>query len=225
MRPRVKICCIQDEAEAALAIEAGADALGFVAAMPSGPGPIADDVIARIVPGVPPPVATVLLTSRTDAAGIEAHLRSSGANTVQIVERVAPEVHAGLRTVLPQLRLIQVVHVEGPAAIAEARAIAPHVDAILLDSGRPNAPVRVLGGTGSMHDWRISREIVRSCGRPVFLAGGLRADNVGRAIREVRPFGLDLCTGVRTDYRLDAVKLRAFFHAVRAACEEFEDDL
>ena len=216
-RTRVKICCIASEEEAAQAVLAGADAIGLVAKMPSGPGPIADEAIALIVPTVPPAVTTVLLTSRTAPEAIEAHLRQTGAGTVQIVEAVEPAVYRHLRAVLPNVRLIQVIHVTGPAAAVEARARAPEVDAILLDSGAPDAPVRVLGGTGKTHDWRISREIVETCGRPVFLAGGLRAENVAQAIEEVGPYALDVCSGVRTDFRLDPEKLRAFMQAVRAA--------
>ena len=87
------------------------------------------------------------------------------------------------------MRLMQVLHVCGEATLAQARAVAPLVDALLLDSGRPDAPVKELGGTGRTHDWRISRAIVEAVDRPVFLAGGLEAGNVARAVATVRPFG------------------------------------
>ncbi len=216
-RTRIKICCIQSAAEARLAIDQGADALGLVGAMPSGPGPIADAEIAAIAATVPPPLATFLLTSETAAGAIVAHARRCRTNTLQLVDRVAPADYAELRAALPGIKLVQVIHVDGEEAIAEARAFGPLADALLLDSGRPHAAVRVLGGTGRTHDWAISRRIVEAASCPVFLAGGLRPDNVGAAIRAVRPFGVDLCTGVRTDYRLDAAKLEAFVAAVEAS--------
>lgn len=216
-RVRVKICCIANREEARLAVAEGADALGLVGAMPSGPGPIEDALIAEIAAAVPPPVATFLLTSEIEAEAIIAHARRCGTSALQLVERLEPGVYVRLREALPAVKLIQVVHVSGPEAVDEALATAPHVDAVLLDSGQPRAAVRVLGGTGRAHDWGISRRIVEAVPCPVILAGGLRADNVRRAIAEVEPFAVDLCTGVRTDWRLDPVKLRAFMDAVRYA--------
>jgi phosphoribosylanthranilate isomerase len=216
-RTRIKICCIQSTIEARFAIDHGADALGLVGTMPSGPGPIADATIAAIAVAVPPPVATFLLTSETAAEAIVAHARRCRTNTLQLVDRVPPSGYGKLRAALPGIKLVQVIHVAGEETVAQARAVAPLVDALLLDSGQPNEVVRVLGGTGRTHDWAISRRIVEAVDCPVFLAGGLRADNVGDAIRAVRPFGVDLCTGVRTDYRLDPAKLEAFVAAVAAA--------
>jgi phosphoribosylanthranilate isomerase len=217
-RTRIKICCMQSEEEARLAIAAGADALGLVGTMPSGPGPIDDAVIAAIAARVPPPVATFLLTSETEAEAIVAHARRCRTNTLQLVDRVEPADYLRLRTALPGVKLVQVVHVGGEEAVAEAVAAAAHADALLLDSGQPHAAIKILGGTGRTHDWAISREIVARVARPVFLAGGLRADNVAVAIQTVRPFGVDVCTGVRrADYSLDPVKLEAFVVAVAAA--------
>jgi phosphoribosylanthranilate isomerase len=216
-RIRIKICCIQSAEEARLAIAAGVDALGLVATMPSGPGPIDDDVIAAIAAQVPPPVATFLLTSETAAAAIIAHAGRCGANTLQLVDRLEAGAHAALRAALPGIRLVQVIHVGGPEALEEARAVAPLVDALLLDSGRPHEAVKVLGGTGRTHDWAISRRIVEAVACPVFLAGGLRADNVAAAIAAVRPFGVDVCTGVRdAAYALDRARLEAFVASASA---------
>lgn len=222
MGTRIKICCIASREEAALAIAAGADAVGLVGRMPSGPGPIADELIADIALAVPPPIASFLLTSETGAEAIIAHACRTGTNTLQLVDRLEDGAHAALRRALPALRLVQVIHVEDRTAVALAREVAPAVDALLLDSGRPGASVRVLGGTGRTHDWTISRAIVEAVERPVFLAGGLDAANVGEALATVRPFGVDLCTGVRNDGRLDPVKLRAFVAAVRRADRDVE---
>jgi len=218
-RTRIKICCIQSEAEARLAIAAGADALGLVGTMPSGPGPIDDELIAGIAAGVPPPVATFLLTSETDPEAIIAHARRCRTNTLQLVDHIADHVYSRLRKALPGTKLVQVIHVAGEESLAEAAAAAAHADALLLDSGQPHAAIKILGGTGRVHDWALSRRIVEAVACPVFLAGGLRADNVRTAIAVVRPFGVDICTGVRRadDYSLDPDKLEAFIAAVAAA--------
>lgn len=212
-RTKLKVCCIASPEEARIAIEAGADALGLVARMPSGPGPIPDETIRAIAATVPPPVATFLLTCEVDPDEVVAHARRTGVSTVQIVDDTAgPDVHRALRAELPALKIVQVVHVRDSASVTRALDAAPTVDALLLDSGDPAA--RELGGTGRVHDWSLSREIVRHSAVPVFLAGGLHAGNVGRAIAEVGPFGIDLCSGVRTNGRLDPVKLAALVAAM-----------
>jgi phosphoribosylanthranilate isomerase len=218
-RTRIKICCIQSEAEARLAIGEGADALGLVGTMPSGPGPIDDGRIAEIAARVPPPVATFLLTSESEPEAIIAHARRCRTNTLQLVDRIAEEAWPRLRRALPGIRLVQVIHVAGEESVAEATAAAAHADALLLDSGQPHAAIKILGGTGRVHDWALSRRIVEAAPCPVLLAGGLRADNVGAAIATVRPFAVDVCTGVRRadDYSLDPEKLAAFVAAVAAA--------
>jgi phosphoribosylanthranilate isomerase len=218
-RTRIKICCIQSLDEARLAIGEGADALGLVGAMPSGPGPIDDGRIAEIAARVPPPVATFLLTSESEPEAIIAHARRCRTNTLQLVDRIAEEAWPRLRRALPGIRLVQVIHVAGEESVAEATAAAAHADALLLDSGQPHAAIKILGGTGRVHDWALSRRIVEAAPCPVFLAGGLRADNVGTAIATVRPFGVDVCTGVRRpdDYSLDPERLAAFVAAVGVA--------
>lgn len=200
---RLKVCCIASVAEARLAIRHGADALGLVSAMPTGPGVISDEACAAIARAVPPPVASVLLTSLTEASGVAEQAARIRPTAVQFVDRAAPEAHEAVQRL--GMKAIQVIHVEDERAIGEAQEAARTADAILLDSGRPSE--RVLGGTGERHDWGISREIVAAVGVPVFLAGGLGAANARAAIEEVRPFALDVCSGVRTGGALDAAKL------------------
>lgn len=219
-RTRLKVCCIASADEARLAIDAGTDALGLVSAMPSGPGVVEEATIAAVAATVPPPIATFLLTSRVDAAGITAQLDRTGASTVQLVDAVASSELVALRAERPAVRVVQVIHVLDAASADEARAALPYVHALLLDSGNPRLAVKELGGTGRVHDWALSRRIrdeADSAGVPVFLAGGLRADNVGAAVRAVRPFGVDVCSGVRTDGRLDPAKLGAFAAALASA--------
>ena len=213
----VKICCIASLAEAHLALEAGAAALGLVSAMPSGPGVIDEALIAQIISALPRDVDTFLLTAQTELAPIAAQVRRCRPRTLQLVDAVAPRVLRDLRRGLsPQTKLVQVIHVSGEAALAEALAVAPLVDALLLDSGNPQAAVKQLGGTGRTHDWAVSRAIRDQAGVPVWLAGGLNAGNVAEAIETVRPHGVDLCNGLRSEGRLDAGALRAFFDTVAA---------
>ncbi len=216
-RTRIKVCCISSWAEAELAIRLGADALGLVGAMPSGPGVIDDETIAAIARATPPPIATFLLTSETDADAIAEHARRTGVSTVQIVQHVAPRESERLAALLPVTRRVQVLHVEDASVLDLIAAYAPHVHAFLLDSGRPGLAVPELGGTGRAHDWAVSAAFVRASPRPVFLAGGLRAANVAEAISTVRPHALDVCSGVRRDGHLDEAALTALVDAVRAA--------
>ena len=215
MPPKIKICCISSIDEARLAISCGASALGLVSEMPSGPGVVDEDLIAQIIRTVPPPIATFLLTAQQNADAIIEQQHRCRPNTLQLVDAVAKSELTRLRRALPGIALVQVIHVMGLESIDEACAIAPHVDAILLDSGNQKLDIKELGGTGRVHDWSISRVIRERCGKPVFLAGGLKPDNVRTAIADVNPFGLDLCSGVRTDGKLDELKLRAFFAAAR----------
>ena len=215
--PRVKICCIGSVDEAALAVEYGASAVGLVSHMPSGPGVISDERIAEIAATVPPAIGTFLLTSRQRVADIIEQQRFCRANTIQICDHLAVGTHRDLQDALPGISIVQVVHVTGPDSVEVATQVAPHVDAILLDSGNRKLAVKVLGGTGRRHDWSLSRAIRERIGVPLFLAGGLTPENVGHAMEEVGPFGIDVCSGVRTDGKLDATKLKRFFSAVRNA--------
>jgi phosphoribosylanthranilate isomerase len=216
--PRVKICCIGSVEEAALAVEYGASALGLVSHMPSGPGVISDELIAEIAATVPPAIGTFLLTSRQSVRDIVAQQRLCRTNTIQICDHLTTGTHRELKQALPGIAVVQVVHVTGLESVEDAVRLAPSVDAILLDSGNQRLAVKELGGTGRTHDWSLSRTIRERIGIPLFMAGGLTAENAGQAIEEVRPFAIDVCSGVRTDGKLDAAKLKRFFSAVRGAC-------
>jgi phosphoribosylanthranilate isomerase len=215
---------MQSAAEAEMAIETGALAIGLVGAMPNGPGPIADgeirDIAAHVRARHGDKIWTTLLTSRIDADAIADHVAATGVNSVQIADMPEARTHAHLRRAHPGLRILQVIHVEDDSAIEAARAAGETADFILLDSGKPSAAVRTLGGAGDVHDWQVSRRVALSCGRPVFLAGGLNPDNAVAAWREVRPFGLDVCSGLRDAARAHALnpeKLGAFAAALRKA--------
>lgn len=213
MKPRIKICCINSVSEAKLAISFGAAALGLVGKMPSGPGPIADELIASIIKTVPPPIATFLLTSETTAKDIIAHQQRVHSNTIQIVDALPERNYKLIRELLPSVKLVQVIHVIDESSVNEATELSEEVDALLLDSGNPKLAVKELGGTGRVHNWKLSKQIVEQSKVPVFLAGGLNANNVAEAIETVQPYGIDVCSGVRTNGDLDEQKLEAFFKA------------
>jgi len=210
-KPRVKICCISSPVEAALAIKHGAAALGLVGQMPSGPGIIDDDLIRSIVKTIPPPISSFLLTSETSARNIIDHYQKVQTTTIQIVDALSDRQYQLIRQELPNVKLVQVIHVLNEASIEEAIEISEFVDAVLLDSGNPNLLVKELGGTGRIHDWRLSRQIREAINVPMFLAGGINNDNVRQAVELVQPFGLDLCSSVRTNGLLDERKLEVFF--------------
>lgn len=213
--PKVKICCISSIAEASMALQNGADAIGLVGKMPSGPGPIEDELIRSIAITIPPPIATFLLTSETSAEQIIAHHKRTFTNTIQLVDALQEKEYAIIRAAIPAIKLVQVIHVIDEGSVDEAIKVSKHVDAILLDSGNPKLTIKELGGTGRVHDWKLSRKIKESIQIPLFLAGGLNAANVMQAIDEVNPYGVDVCSGVRTNGLLDENKLKDFFAGVR----------
>lgn len=219
MKVRAKVCCISSPEEAALAIRCGASALGLVSHMPSGPGVISENLIAEIAGAVPPPIATFLLTSLQDVDQIIAQQRRCGTNTIQLCDRLNRGSISDLKAAMPGIAVVQVIHVGGEAAIDEAQSAAAGADALLLDSGKPHLKKKQLGGTGRVHNWEISRRVVEAVKIPVFLAGGLRAENVEEAVRRVRPFAVDICSGARTNGHLDERKLRNFFAALEK-CDE-----
>lgn len=215
LRPRVKICCISSIDEAKMAIEYGASALGLVGRMPSGPGVIKDELIEEIVKIVPPPISTFLLTSETKVQNIIEHYKRVNTSTIQIVDELEEREYELIRKELPHVKLVQVIHVIDENSVQEAIEISKFVDALLLDSGNPNLAIKELGGTGRTHNWDLSKKIRESINIPLFLAGGINKDNVKQAIETVQPFGLDLCSSVRTDGKLDVIKLKAFFDAIK----------
>jgi len=215
LSPRVKICCISSIQEARTAIEFGAAALGLVSEMPSGPGPIPEEKIAEIAACVPPPIATFLLTSKTKVSDIIRQHQYCRTNTIQIVDRLTHGTYQDLREALPGIAIVQVIHVTGEESIEEALSVSTEVDAILLDSGNQSAKIKELGGTGRVHNWSISRQICERVKKPVFLAGGLHPGNVKEAIQTVQPFGIDVCSGVRTNNNLNEAKLARFFQQIR----------
>ena len=214
MKINVKVCCISSVEEARTAVSLGVSAIGLVGNMPSGPGVISDELIKIIAKSVPVNICTFMLTSETTAEKIIEHHYRTLTNTIQIVDELKEGTYDDIRLYLPFVKLVQVIHVIDEMSVDEAVRISKSVDALLLDSGNPNLKVKELGGTGRVHNWSLSRKIVEQTNIPVYLAGGLNAENVQKAIEEVQPFGVDLCSGVRTNGKLDYVKLEQFLNKV-----------
>ena len=171
-------------------------------------------LITEIASRIPPPVATFLLTSKQTAEEIIEQQLKTKVNTLQLVDHVAYAELKKLRKQLPGIKLVQVIHVVDEHSIDEALNVQKYVDALLLDSGNPKLEVKELGGTGRTHNWSISKKIKDKVNIPIFLAGGLNPGNVLEAIKTVQPYGLDICSGVRTENRLDEEKLKLFFEIV-----------
>ena len=193
-----------------MALALGASFLGFVSEMPSGPGVVPLKDIARIVVGLPVGTRSVLLTSKLTAHEIFIQFQQVNTWGIQIVDRLHQQELLELRRLLPKTQLVQVLHVKEQSAINEALGYTGLVDYLLLDSGDPQAFKKSLGGTGRTHDWEISHQICRQSPLPVLLAGGLNIDNIQLAVSKVSPYGVDLCSGVRTAGILDPSKLQLF---------------
>jgi phosphoribosylanthranilate isomerase len=211
---KIKICCISSIEEASLAIKYGATALGLVSHMPSGPGIIDEKLIAKIVTGIPATVESFLLTSLTNAAKIIAQHKIISSTAIQFVDALPIDAYKEIKDALPNIKLVQVIHVTNEDSVKEAIAIETYVDALLLDSGNPKATIKELGGTGRTHNWELSKQIVMHSTKPVYLAGGLNGNNIKEAITIVQPYGVDICSGVRTNNQLDEEKLKNYTKAI-----------
>jgi len=210
-KPRVKICCISSVEEMQLTVKYGASAIGLVSEMPSGPGVIPEELIEEIATQTPPGISTFLLTSKQSVDEIIQQQKRCKTNTIQIVDHLLEGTHKDLKDALPGISIVQVIHVNNESSVQEAIKVPKDIDGILLDSGNQKLEVKELGGTGRTHDWSLSKKIVESVDKPIFLAGGLNLNNVQDAIETVQPYGLDLCSGVRSYGKLDEEKLRRFF--------------
>lgn len=209
-RPRVQVAGISSLKDALACEAAGVDAIGFTIGLPTGPHNGLDEArAAAIIRALPPFITPVLITYRVTAVEVVATCRELGVTQVQLHAPADPAELAAMRAAIPGLKLILAVHVTGPAAIDVARERARYADALILDTYDPTTGRA--GATGLTHDWGISAAIVRAVDVPVILAGGLTPANVADAIRRVRPWGVDVHTGVeRPDGTTDHDLVRAF---------------
>lgn len=217
MSVRIQIAGVSSLEEALAAADAGVDALGFTVRLPTGVHDDLTEAKARgIVAALPPFVASVAITYVDTPREAVELCRYLGVTTLQLHGPFPTQEIPVLRVGLPHLKIIRAVHVTGPEAVAQARALARQVDALILDTYDPATGRH--GATGKTHDWTISRQIVDGVPVPVILAGGLTPDNVADAIAAVRPWGVDVHTGIeRPDGSRDLDHIRAFVRNARAA--------
>jgi len=211
----IKICANTSLEDALLAVDAGADAVGFVFA-PS-PRQVAADQVAAIVPGLPRSIEKIGVFVDVSADEIAAAVRACGLTGVQLHSDAEADAPAQLRAEFgPGLRILRVVHFGVDAAgLAAIYAEDPNVDAVLVDSRTATA----VGGTGIAFDWNEARRTVFADGRArMVAAGGLTPENVAEAIRTLRPWGVDVASGVEAaPGKKDPAKVRAFVERAREA--------
>ena len=213
----IKICGNTSLEDALLAVDAGADAVGFVFA-PS-PRRVTAAQVAAITPHLPATAEKIGVFVDAALDEIEATVRACGLTGVQLHFAAAPELPAQLRARLgADIRTLRVVHFSAGAAAEEIARHAgnPHVDGVLVDSRTATA----VGGTGVAFDWIEARKTVfGDAGRlKLIAAGGLSPANVAEAIAALRPWGVDVVSGVEAaPGRKDADKVRAFVAMARAA--------
>lgn len=211
---RVKICGTATFADLDCAVAAGADAVGFLMGITHvTQDAVTPETAAAMVATLPPFIVPVAVTHLTKPSDLIRIVELSRCTTLQIQDMVTPDDIAEVREVLPYLRIMKAVHVMDESAIATAKYFSDTADAILLDTRTADR----IGGTGITHDWNISAKIVKECSCPVILAGGLTPENVTEAIIRVRPYAVDVHTGVKKNGVRDAERTRAFVANARIA--------
>jgi len=211
---RVKVACIRNPEEARRAVSFGAAAIGMAAETPAGGPGLTLGEIAAIVASVPESIGTFLMTTRRSASDLSELARNAGVNTIQLWDKPEPDAYSHLRSAAPGISIVQSVPVVGERAIEQAIQVSSRVDALLLDSAHRAVPHRWEQQHGRTHDWRVSRRIVESVDIPVILSGGLSHQNVADAIRAVRPYAVEVCSGVRSSQSLDTTLLVQFFEVI-----------
>lgn len=211
---RVKICGTATFADLDCAVAAGADAVGFLMGITHvTQDAVTPETAAAMVATLPPFIVPVAVTHLTKPSDLIRIVELSRCTTLQIQDMVTPDDIAEVREALPYLRIMKAVHVMDESAIATAKYFSDTADAILLDTRTADR----IGGTGITHDWNISAKIVKECSCPVILAGGLTPENVTEAITRVRPYAVDVHTGVKKNGVRDAERTRAFVANARTA--------
>lgn len=200
---KVKICGIRDASTAQVAVDAGADALGFVFA-PS-PRRVEREVVRSICAALPPFVSRVGVFVNSPANLVEETADYCGLDTLQLHGDETPEYCRSLK-----YRVIKAIRVRDAASLADIEHY--HCAAFLLDSYVPGVP----GGTGLCFDWRLARELALF--RPVILAGGLNPENIKQAVNTVSPYAVDVSGGVETGGKKDHEKIRMFIQRARGEC-------
>lgn len=206
----VKICGIRRLEDALAALAFGADGLGFlVGRKHHSPDFLDESDAAAIVAALPPNTSSVLVTHLADPDDIVTLATAIGVTIIQLHGDTSPAQAAVIKHRLPHIKTYKAIHVIDTESIDTAQQYATVVDAIVLDT--VNLATDQVGGTGQTHDWSLSRQIVEQLPIPVILAGGLTPDNVGEAIRRVRPYGVDVNSGTKgCDGYKDHARLQRF---------------
>ena len=196
------------------AVDAGCDALGFI----MGVTHRSSDVVtpaeaAKLIRRLPPFIEPVAVTHLQETEDLIRLVKDSRCTTLQIQDTIEPSEIDVIRDALPYAKIVKAVHVTGESAIAMGKRYEPYADALILDTRTGDQ----IGGTGIPHDWNISATIVATSAIPVILAGGLTPENVREAIRKVRPYGVDVHTGVKKDGVRNPDRTLAFAREARNA--------
>jgi len=207
---RAKICGIRDDGARDVAVAAGADAVGFVVEIPRSKRSIDRGKAKHLIEGLPPFVSSVIVVEPESVAEAANLALDTGADVIQVNDSLSFEDLATLKEMVPT-RVVATVPAR-PGGLDHARRMAEVADAILLDSLEEGK----LGGTGTVHDWNLSADLVRKVDVPVILAGGLNPENVAAAIKTVRPYAVDVSSGVETDGAKDPKKIEAFLREVKS---------
>ena len=213
---KIQIAGLSTAEDVAFAFEEGVDSVGFTVGLPDGPHDgLTEEMVGTIVDGLPPLLAAVTITYERTLGGLLRMLRTCRTPVLQAHGAHDRDTILRLKGEMPHLKVIKSITVtDRDSALGEVSAWESVADCLILDSldslsGR-------LGATGLVHDWNISRGIVEISSLPVILAGGLTPENVAEAIDAVRPWGVDVHTGVEIDGRFSRERLSAFVREVRA---------
>ena len=200
---RVKICGITSSEDALAAVAAGADALGFVFYAKS-PRAVSPEQATTIIRSLPPFVTTVGLFVNADRATIKATVATCGLDVIQLHGDESPQ-----DCCFSGCRVIKALRIKDSASLE--RAADYEVSGLLLDAWSD----RVYGGSGEVFDWQLLKNFASH--HPVILAGGLIPENVAEAIRQVRPYAVDVSSGVEmAPGRKDKIKMAEFIRQVRS---------
>lgn len=205
---KVKVCGIMSEDELISAVMAGADALGFVVEIEDSRHSLSAGEAADLISKVPVYTKSVAVIAPRDVNSAVQLAEKTRADVLQLHGKMAPRDLAELKSRVHQ-KLVAALAAD--AGVAEAKRYGMVADAILLDSMVDGK----LGGTGKVHDWDLSREIVRNLRLPVILAGGLNPENVAQAIEKVRPYAVDVSSGLESAGKKDPEKIKSFVMEVR----------
>ena len=204
---RIKICGLQDQSDLDHALKAGADAVGFVVEVERSRHCLTATAARDLIRNVPVFVKSVVVISPHDIEEAVRLSRETNADLLQVHSTLCAGDIRALKELVPQKIIVAT-----PAESEEVLAMATVADAILLDTYKDG----MLGGSGIAHDWNVSAALARRVSVPVILAGGLRPENVCEAVRKVRPYAVDVSSGVETDGRKDASKMTAFVSGVKS---------